>query len=205
MASSDTDIANRALRLLKAGNITSLTDGSSNANKLNDIFEEVRDDLLREHPWNFGTRMVKLAKGSTAPAFEFDFHYPFPDLWMRTISVHGNDAGASTILYREAEVGGKGGIMTSADEVWMRYVYRVTDPNRMPADFRAAFAYELALAVPGIPNLSAAAREALAREARRKLNRAKHNDAMGSTPERRPLGSWLNSRGGLLSDRARPD
>lgn len=202
---SDTDIVNRAMRLLKADRITSLTDGSPNANKANDVYTEVRDSLLRGHNWNFATRRQKLARGSTAPDFEFDNAYPLPADWIRTISVHNNDAGYGTILYREEEVANQGAIVTSADEVWIRYVYRVTDPNRMSADFRKAFAYELALAIPGIPNLSATREDLLASQARRLVAKAKHSDAVGSAPEHRPAGSWVTARGGYPGWRAWPD
>lgn len=192
------------MRLLKANRITSLTDGSNNANAANDVFTEVRDDVLRAHNWNFATKRQKLAQSSTAPTFEFDNAYPLPSDWLRTVSVHDNDAGAGTVLFREEEVADQGVILSSADELWIRYVYRVTDPNRMAADFRTAFAYELALAMPGVSNLSAAREDALEKRATRRLRRAKHSDAVGSMPERRPAGSWHSSRGGHPGGRAWP-
>ena len=203
--SSDTDIVNRALRLLKANRVTSLTDGSNNANAANDVFAEVREDLLRTHNWNFAQKWVQLAKLSEAPAFEFDNAFALPSDWMRTVSVHDNDAGGGPApLYREGEVDDQGVILSSADEMWMRYVYRVTDPNRMAADFRAAFSYALALAMPGVSNLSAPREERLDGRAERRLRRAKHADALGSVPERRPVGSWVTSRGGWPPWRAWP-
>lgn len=203
--SSDTDIANVAMRLLKAQRITSLTDGSNNANAANDVFTEVRDDLLRAHNWNFATKRQKLAQSSTAPTFEFENAYPLPADWMRTVSVHDNDAGAGTVIYKEEEVDDQGVIVTSADELWIRYIYRVTDPNRMAADFRVAFSYALALAIPGVSNLSAAREDRLEKRAKRRLDKAKHSDAVGSTPERRPAGSWITVRGGYPGGRAWPD
>lgn len=202
---SNTDIANRAMRLLKAQRITSLTDGSNNANTANDVFTDVRDDLLRSHNWNFATKRQKLAQNSTAPTFEFDNAYTLPADWVRTVSVHNNDAGAGRVLYREEEVATVGVIVTSADELWIRYVYRVTDPNRMASDFRTAFAFELALAMPGISNLSAAREAALENRAKARLRTAKHSDAVGSAPEQRPAGSWVTVRGGYPGWRAWPD
>ena len=201
---SETNIANVAMRLLKADRITSLTDGSKNANVANDVFDEVRDDLLRAHNWNFASRFAKLAQLSTAPIFEFDNAYALPDEWLRTITVHDNDAGIGTLVYREAEVDDKGVIVTSVDEMWMRHVYRVTDPNRMATDFRMAFSFALALAMPGISNLSAAREDRLENRATARLRRAKHSDASGSMPERRPVGSWVTSRGGWPTGRAGP-
>ena len=185
------------MRLLKANRITSLTDGSNNANAANDVFAEVRDDMLRAHNWNFAQKWVKLAKLAATPTFEFDNAFALPADWIRTVSVHDNDAGASAApLYREGEIGSQGVILSSADEMWMRYIYRVTDANRMAADFRAAFAHALALAIPGVSNISAAREERLEKSAEKRLRRAKHADAVGSTPERRPVGSWVTSRGG---------
>ena len=203
--SSDTDITNVALRLLKAQRITSLTDGTSNANKANDVFTEVRDDLVRSHNWNFATKRQKLAQSATAPTFEFDNAYPLPADWLRTISVHDNDAGAGTVLYREEEVDDQGAIVTSADELWIRYIYKVTDANRMSADFRTAFSYALALAIPGVPDLSTSREDLLEKRAASKLRKAKHSDAMGSSPESRPAGSWVTVRGGYPGWRAWPD
>lgn len=195
--SSNTHIANVAMRILKANRITSLTDGSNNANAANDVFTEVRDDLLRSHNWNFGQKWAKLAQLTTTPVFEFDNAYALPSDWIRTVSVHDNDAGAGTAFYREGEIDDQGVILHSADELWMRYIYKVTDPNRMTVDFRMAFSHALALAIPGVSNLSAAREERLEKRATVRLRRAKHSDAVGSAPERRPVGSWITSRGGL--------
>jgi hypothetical protein len=192
------------MRLLKANRIASLTDGSNNANAANDVFTEVRDNLLRGHNWNFAQKWAKLAQLSTTPVFEFDNAYALPSDWVRTVSVHDNDAGAGGLLYREGEVDDQGVILHSADELWMRYVYRVTDPNRMAPDFRTAFAYELALAMPGVSNLSAAREERLEKRSAARLRRAKHSDAVGSAPETRPVGSWVTARGGWPPGRAWP-
>ena len=201
---SNTDIANWALRLLKAQNIV-FSDGSKNANVVDDMFELVRIDLLRSHNWNFATKRVKLTQGGTDPAFEFDNAFLMPADWLRTISVHDNDAGAGALLYRHEEVNSVGSILTSADEVWMRYVYSLSTSTLMTGDFVAAFAHALAVAMPGISNLSAAGQDKLERKATKVLNRAKHTDAVGSSPEARPAGSWVTVRGGYPGWRAWPD
>jgi hypothetical protein len=56
MASNDYDIVNLALVRLGANRITSLSDGSVNANEANAIYSLIRDEILRDHPWNFATR-----------------------------------------------------------------------------------------------------------------------------------------------------
>ena len=197
---SDTDVANVALRLVGATAITSITDGSTNGNLLDDIYTEVRDDLLRSHPWNFATKRVQLAQISTDPTFEFDHAYALPSDWLRTISVHDNDAGHGTVLYRTEQVAGQNAIVASSDAIYLRYVHRVTDPNLMAADFRRAFELSLARDL-SIPVASSNTMQAqYSAEASRVLARARSSDAMGSFPELRPRGSWASSRGGFRRD-----
>lgn len=192
----ETDLANVALLLIGQTTITNRTDGSPTANTIDDIFDEVRDDLLRSHPWNFATKRQKLARSSTAPAFEFDFAYPLPADWIRTISVHNNDAGHGTLLYRMEYIGTQRAIVASADEIFLRYVYQVTDPNLMAPDFRRAFELALArdLAVPIAS--SNTLQEQLSAQFIRKIAQARSSDAIGAFPELRPRGSWANARGG---------
>ena len=191
-----TDVVNKSLRLIGASPITSLTDGSTSANAADDVYTETRDELLRSHPWNFATKRVQLSQSATAPGFEFDYAFPLPSDWLRTISVHDNDAGHGTILYRMEIVGSQRAIVTSSDAVYLRYVYQVTDPNLMAADFRAALEAALARDLSIVLASSNAIHDRMSIMAARLLNKARSNDALGSFPELRPRGSWAASRGG---------
>ena len=198
--SSETDVVNVALRLIGAKTIVSLTDGSDNASVVEDIYTETRDDLLSSHPWNFAIKRVQLARISTAPAFEFDYAYALPSDWIRTVSVHDNDAGHGTVLYRSEQVAGQKAIVSSSDSVYLRYVSMVTDTNLMPPDFRRALALLLArdLSIP--LTSSNTMYEQFTRESARALTRARSSDGMGSFPELRPRGSWASSRAGFKRD-----
>lgn len=198
--SSETDVANIALRLIGQTPITNRTDGSPNANTVDDLFDDVRDDLLRSHPWNFATKRQKLAQSSTIPDFEFDYGYPLPSDWMRTISVHSNDAGHGTILHRMEIINGQRAIVVSADQIYLRYVYQEKDPNLWSADFRRSVSLALArdLAVP--ISSSNTLQDQLSKQFRRTLARARSADAIGASPELRPAGSWASARGGFRND-----
>lgn len=196
----ETDVINVALRLVGAEPITSLTDGTPSANVADDLYEEVRDDLLRQNPWNFATKRRKLAQSATIPVFEFERAFPLPDDWIRTISVHDNDAGHGTVLYRHEQVGEQNVIMASSDEIWVRYVARVTDPNLMSSDFRRALAVALARDLSIALASSSTLQAQLASQADRALARARSVDAMGGFPELRPRGSWATSRRGRRDD-----
>ncbi len=193
---STIDVVNVALRRVSASRIVEFTDDSASATVANALFSEVLDDLLRQHAWNFATKRAKLAQLSETPTFEFDHAYTMPANWIRTVSVHPNSAGAGTMLYREEQLDNKRVILTSADDVYLRYIARVTDPNLWPPDFRNALSMTLArdFAIPlGNSNTMHINFDKLSRSA---LARARSTDAMGSSPERRPRGSWTTRRGG---------
>ena len=196
----ETDVANVALTLIGQPTITSRTDGSSTANTVDELFDEVRDDLLRSHPWNFATKRVKLAQSSTTPVFEFDFAYPLPADWIRTISVHSNDAGHGTVLHRMELIESQRAIIVSADQIFLRYVFQVIDPNLMAPDFRRAF--ELALARDlSVPLASSnTLQDQIDKQFRRKMAQARSSDAIGASAELRPQGSCASARGGFRND-----
>ena len=191
-----TDVINVALRRIGANAITSLTDGSNEANVADDVYEGLRDDLLRSNNWNFATKRRKLAQSATAPTFEFDYAYPLPSDWIRTISVHDNDAGYGTILYRMEEVNSQRCIVANSDQIYLRYVYKVTDPNKMSADFRDALSYAIArdLSIPLAASNTMF--QLMDQKLNQSLSRARSSDGMGGFPEMRPRGSWAKSRGG---------
>lgn len=192
----ETDVVNVALGHIGATSIVSLGDGTKSANAASLIYAERRDKLLRSHPWNFATKRRKLAQSSTVPGFEFDHAYPLPSDWLRTVSVHDNDAGHGTMLYRMEQINNQNAIVTSVDNVWLRYVARITDPNLMASDFRDALEFTLArdLAIPLTSSRSL--RDDMKEEAKSATANARSTDAMGSFPELRPRGSWAASRGG---------
>jgi len=193
---SETDIANVALRLVGGTRITSLTQATPNANAVNDIYTEIRDNML-EFPWNFATQRVELARLSTSPSFGYDHAYALPADWLYTISVHDNDGGYGTIDYREEQVANQKVISTDHSSVYLTYVKRETDPNIMPASFRVALASTLArnLAIP-LAN-SNVLEDQLAARSEKDLARAKSIDALSSFPEPRPRGTWASSRNGF--------
>ena len=190
------DVINVALRRVGATRIIDFTDDGASATVAEDLFSEVLDDLLRQHAWNFATRRAKLAQLSETPTFEFDHAYSVPPEWIRTVSVHPNSEGAGTMFYREEQVDDKRVIVTSADEVYLRYIVRIVDPNLWPPDFRNALsmllARDFAIAL-GNSNTMHVNFEQLSRNA---IARARSSDSMGSSPERLPRGSWVTRRGG---------
>ncbi len=189
--SSDVGICNSALaKIGEVDFITSLTQNHKFAKLCNKFYAPIRLKLLRGHEWNFAIKRQKLAQSATTPISEFDFQYPFPAGWVRTVAVHSNDAGVGTLEYRlEAQK-----VLTNANEVWMEFVADVTDANIMTADFREALADDIAsqLAIPIAQSrtLKVELREA----AKSTLRRAKSSDAIENSPRQIPEGSWVTDR-----------
>jgi len=192
---SEVDVANVALRLVGGTRITSLTQGTPNANAIKDIFDEVRDRLL-EYPWNFATNRVQLAQSTTSPSFGFDNAFALPSDWIFSISAHDNDEGVGTIVYREEQVGSQKVIATNSTSVYLTYTKKEEDTNLMTPAFRTALASALARDLAITIANSNVLEDQLAKRARQDLARAKSADAMGSFPEPRPRGTWANSRNG---------
>ena len=192
---SETSVANVGLRLIGQGPITNRTDGSVNGNIIDDIFDDIRDDCLRYSPWNFATKRVELAKSSTVPGFEFDFAYPLPADWIRTISVHSNDVGHGAVLHRMELVNGQRSIIVSSDQLFFRYVYREKDPNIWSSDFRRAVSEAIGRDTAVPISSSNTLQEQLRKQFKRTMLRAQSSDAMGASPESRPRGSWVDRRG----------
>lgn len=189
---SEVGICNSALAKIGTTNrIASLTEDSKNAQVCNEQYEKLRDDLLRAHVWNFAKARVKLARDATAPTYEFDYAYMLPSDWLRTVAVHDNDAGDGTVEYRLEGMR----VLAGAEDIWLTYVKRFSDPNDMPADFRETLAFRLAMELALPIAQSNTVQQIMERQFDRHLRQAKSTDGIEDHPESFPAGSWLISRG----------
>jgi len=194
VASIINDIVNAALVKVGATTISNLTDGTVNANFMNTRYEQVRDMCLARHPWNFATKRAQLAQLSTTPAIEFDFEYQLPADFIRVVSVHSNNEGMGIVEHKVED----GKILTSSDQCWLVYIYRMTNPNQMSAEFREFVSAVLAKeAAMGLVN-SNTMLELMTKEAEKAERRARGVDAQEDLPTKMPAGSWVNSRTGTL-------
>lgn len=136
-------IANTALIPLERKRITSLGEGSPSANDVNEIYSETRLRLLRRHDWNFARKRIELGREAATPASGFDYQYQLPSDWIRTIVVSDSDTGRRGVRYRIEQ----DSILCDAENVFLTYIYNVTDEAAMPPDFRDYFAYTLGISL----------------------------------------------------------
>jgi hypothetical protein len=80
-------ISSNALLLLGADSINSFSEPFDRAKLASNLWPEVRDWLLRSHPWNCATARAALAPDSTPPVFDYAFQFSLPDGWLKTLQV----------------------------------------------------------------------------------------------------------------------
>ena len=129
---SEVSICNRALALLGANTITSLSDGSTEANVCNAVYADARDAVLRGYPWSCAIQRATLAQLSPDPVWGFDKAYSLP-----------NDPHCLAVLELKEtttyRIEGRT-LVCNTDTATIKYVARITDP----AQFDPALVFALA-------------------------------------------------------------
>lgn len=138
MSTTVTDICNLALAKVGADSIQDITQNTRAAIKLNSIYEPIRDSVLREHPWNFAIKRVKLYPTSTTPAFEYDHEYDLPNDCLRILTIDEQELDEI-----EFSIEGRK-LLSDEDYLDVRYIYRNEDPSEYDATFCNALAWRLA-------------------------------------------------------------
>ena len=135
MATTFVEIANRAITYLGGDPITSLADDTKEGRACNRVYEQTRDQLLRDHPWNFAIKRASLAANATAPEYEYTNAFDFPDNTLRIIDVDTTEEWA---------VEGRQIVTDGVAPLQIVYIERVADPNLFDAKFIEAYSLRLA-------------------------------------------------------------
>ena len=173
--------------------ITALNQGTKEANACELVYEELRDTLLSMHNWNFAEGRVKLAQLSDAPTFGYKYAYALPADFLRATRVFSNSQGRGTVRYKiEGE-----GILSDASELYMKYVRRISDPNKMIPLFRVALSKMIAARLAVALSQSTSLRAALTKEFDdTDLPRAQSADSVQDFPDELPESTWVSVRYG---------
>ena len=153
MATTFVEIANRAITFLGATPITSLEDDTKEGRAIKRLFEQTRDQLLRDHSWNFAIKRVSLAANTTAPVYEYTNAFDFPNNTLRIIEVNTEEQWA---------VEGQQIVTDAAAPLQIVYVERVTDPNLFDTKFIEAYSLRLAADIAASQTVAATAEQKFA-------------------------------------------
>jgi hypothetical protein len=90
---TDVSICSNALLLLGDRPISTLSPPEdSDAGTLTaNLYPQVRDWVLRAHPWNCAVKRVVLAPDVAPPAFDYTHQFSIPDDWLRTLQCGRRD------------------------------------------------------------------------------------------------------------------
>lgn len=166
---SAVDICNMALAHIRAGNINSLTENSSQAFYCNLFYETCRDQCLEDAPWGFATRLETLAllDSSTYDLFNWAYAYQYPSDCLRIHRLVLNYEQVNTsssfitnrvyeiydypepnlkrpVQYEIFDIGGTTVIGANDAELRIKYSTKITDPNKFSSSFKLALSRLLA-------------------------------------------------------------
>lgn len=150
MAVSDVQIAKLALQHLgDRYDITSLSQATTEAEQINLVYENVRDALVRDHPWKFALRYMSPSNLIGTPPAQWTYMYTYPPEALKVLRIinpldPSNDALPPikwTVARNSLDVKV---LLTDESAPEFEYIQRVTDPARFDDHFVLAFSWLLA-------------------------------------------------------------
>jgi len=137
---SKTEIANMALTSLGAANITDIDEDSSNARKVRAVYDNLREAVLEEHPWNFAMERVTKAPSEEVPAFGYVYKILRPTDCLRIVNIYADSSETNELRYKPE---GKY-ILCDSNIVYIKYIKNIKDETLFTALFAQALAARIA-------------------------------------------------------------
>ena len=201
MAVSDVQIAKLALQNIgDRYDITSLNEATPEAEQINLVYANVRDALLREHPWKFSLRYYTPAALAGTPPAGWAYMYAYPPSALKVIRlVHPLDPLQKKYTPLEWTVSRNNDdakvLLTNESDPEFEYSRLVTVPTEFDAMFDMAFSWRLAAAVAMPLTGDAQIADRMVREAERAVGAAKMEDGNeGSTGRTNREPDWITAR-----------
>lgn len=110
-------IASNALLMLGANPINDFSEDADRVRLASNIYAQVRDKLLRSHPWNCAIKRVVLSPATEAPAYGYSYQFPLPGDWLRTLSV--GEPGEEIDFCTEGQM-----LLADDSVLKLRYIFR---------------------------------------------------------------------------------
>lgn len=140
------EICNMALTRLGVANINRIDEASEPGRACNQMYETVRQLVLRKYPWPFATRRVELALLPAAPIdYEFAYRAPSDAVTLRhLIASDGTKITERDKRYKLLSDEYGRVIYSHLPLAAVEYTANITDTNLFPVDFCDALAWKLA-------------------------------------------------------------
>lgn len=177
--------------------ISDLTEEGTEAEQMNLIFEDTRDELLRRVPWRFAKKYTSPATLSvTVPGgWTYAYQYPTDAVKVRGVTnvLGGFDAEAIdfevALLADDTKV-----ILTDQADAEFFYTARVSDTTKFDPEFTMAFSFLLAarscMSLTGSVEITSK----LDQEVLRVVSHAADTDSSEGRTRSAPEASWIDAR-----------
>lgn len=187
MASDDVKLTvyNMALAYLGEKPLNSLTDDTKASTLLNTIFDLIRDDVLREHPWNFAITRVALTLSVTTPAWGYARQFGLPSDCLKVLGTDYSD-----IDYRIEGAY----LLTDESSINLKYVSQVTDLTAWDVKALTMLAMRLAAEIAFNLTASSSREEAMLKMYLMRLSTAKSIDGQEDAGSELEVNAWLDAR-----------
>lgn len=189
---TDVSICSNALLLLGDNPINALDPPDDSAAGLlaANLYPQVRQWMLRAHPWNCAIKRVILAPDTAPPPFDYAFQFSLPDDWLRTLQVGQKDIPV------DFQIEGRK-ILCDESVFYLVYVFN----NTVEATYDSMLAYMLTLAMKAAMAYPITKSSALAQlcqqELQAELKKARSVDGMENPPD--TLGDFRLLSAGFMS------
>jgi len=204
---SQVQIAKLALQHLgDRYDISDLSEATVEAEQVNLIYEDTRDWLLRQHPWNFAKKYASPAEltgsGTTAVPGNWERMYLYPPDALRMGGIVNPLGDDQPVLKFEVarNASDERILLCNVEDAEIFYTARITDPTDFDPEFTMAFSYALAskMAMP-LTGERAIAGDLMG-EARNHISSAWETDSNEGVEEAAPDASWIRARVGLVTN-----
>lgn len=198
---SQVDIANYALNLLGASNISSFDENSKAGRLVNQFYEGTRDSVFRSHPWNCLIRRAELPRETETPEFGYAYQYALPT---NPFCLRVLEFSNGTLSYpQDNMVSNSGGpvfaiegrkLLTDEGTVKIKYVAKITDPQEYDVSLIQVIAARLAANIGYAITGSNSIVQMMYAKYDEEIKEARLNDATEGAPQRLEASDFIESR-----------
>ena len=186
MAQTSVDICNGALLRLGESFITSLTEGTPNAERCKNRYDIARRSVLRSHNWKLLRKRAQLARGLTTPDFQWEYRYPKPADCIRIYLVTDSEETLTDYEYEGDS------ILTNETELYLKYVRDETDVSLFDDLLSDCISIKLAIDLSYQLSADASIGNRLSQEYRVMLAEAKSIDSKEDYQKTVDATEWVN-------------
>jgi len=195
MATSEVDICNIAFTAhLGAKPIQSFQDSTKEGLLARTSYKEMRDSVLRAHPWNCATKRLAITQDGDNPVWGFEAAYTLPEDYLRVTEIDGETIGVDQYTGYKWQIE-TGKILTDiSSPLNIKYIFRNTSVGSYDAELVEAISYKLAMTWVEPLIKAANLKEVMHELYRAALSSARGSDGQEGSPRKIESSTWLDVR-----------